>query len=78
MQPLLAKSWQVSPDGLTFTFKLHDNIKFHDGSPLTSTDVKVSYERVKNPPPGVVSPSWSPIPARMRGRPAATVSRCSS
>jgi peptide/nickel transport system substrate-binding protein len=51
----LAKSWDISPDGLTFTFKLHDNIKFHDGSPLTSTDVKVSYERVKNPPPGVVS-----------------------
>jgi peptide/nickel transport system substrate-binding protein len=51
----LAKSWTVSPDGLTYTFKLHDGILFHDGSPLTSVDVKASYERIANPPPGVVS-----------------------
>ena len=51
----LAKSWTVSPDGLTLTFKLHPNVKFHDGSPLTSTDVKVSLDRLRNPPPGVVS-----------------------
>ena len=46
----LAKSWEVSPDGLTYTFKLHPNVKFHNGSPLTSTDVKVSYERIISPP----------------------------
>jgi peptide/nickel transport system substrate-binding protein len=51
----LAKSWTISPDGLTYTFKLHDNVKFHDGTPLTSNDVKVSYDRIRNPPPGVVS-----------------------
>ncbi len=51
----LAKSWEIAPDGLTYTFKMHDNIKFHDGSPLTSEDVKVSFERVQSPPPGVVS-----------------------
>jgi peptide/nickel transport system substrate-binding protein len=50
-----AESWEVSSDGLTFTFKLHNNIKFHDGVPLTSEDVKASYERIINPPEGVIS-----------------------
>lgn len=52
----LAKSWTMSADGKTFTFKLHDNVKFHDGTALTSTDVKVSYERIIKPPQGIVSP----------------------
>jgi peptide/nickel transport system substrate-binding protein len=51
----LAQSWTVSPDGLSFTFKLYPNIKFHDGSPLTSADVKASYERIIRPPQGIVS-----------------------
>lgn len=51
----LASSWEVSKDGLAYTFKLYPNIKFHDGSPMTSEDVKASYERIINPPPGVIS-----------------------
>ena len=51
----LAKSWTVAPDGLTYTFTLHDGIKFHDGSPLTSADIKATFERIANPPEGVVS-----------------------
>ena len=51
----LAKSWTVSKDRLTYRFSLHPNIKFHDGSALTSQDVKVSFDRMRNPPPGVVS-----------------------
>ena len=51
----LAQSWTVAPDGLTYTFKLKPNIKFHDGTAMTSADVKASYERIANPPKGVVS-----------------------
>jgi len=51
----LATSWDVSKDGLTYSFKLRDNVKFHDGSPFTSADVKASYDRIVNPPQGVVS-----------------------
>ena len=53
--PDLAQSWTIAPDGLTLTFKLKGPVQFHDGSPLTSEDVKASYERIINPPPGVVS-----------------------
>ena len=51
----LAKSWTVSPDGLTYTFTLFEGVKFHDGSALTSADVKASYDRIANPPQGVIS-----------------------
>lgn len=47
-KPSLATSWQVSPDGLTYTFKLRDGVKFVSGNPMTSADVKWSFDRVKN------------------------------
>src|SRR5262245_10487946 len=51
----LAESWTVAPDLMTYTFKLHQGVKFHDGTTLTSADVKASYDRLRNPPAGVVS-----------------------
>src|SRR5215831_15103321 len=51
----LAQSWSVAGDGMTYTFKLKNGIKFHDGTPLTSADVKATYDRIINPPQGVVS-----------------------
>ena len=37
--PDLAESWSVSPDNLTYTFKLRPGVKFHSGNPLTAADV---------------------------------------
>lgn len=43
-KPWLAKSWTSSPDGKTWTFTLHDNVRFSDGKPLTSDDVVFSFD----------------------------------
>jgi peptide/nickel transport system substrate-binding protein len=51
----LASSWTVAPDKLAYTFKLADGVKFHDGTPLTSADVKATYDRLRNPAQNVVS-----------------------
>ena len=51
----LAESWTASPDRLTYTFKLRPNVFFHDGTRLTSVDIKASYERIVHPPANVVS-----------------------
>lgn len=53
--PDVAQSWDVSPDGLIYTFKLRSGVLFHDGSPLTSADVVATYNRMIFPPQGVVS-----------------------
>lgn len=60
----LAQSWSISDDKLTYTFKLHPNVKFHDGTALTSADVKASYDRIRQPPAGVLSVragAWSRV-----------------
>jgi peptide/nickel transport system substrate-binding protein len=45
--PGLATSWEVSPDGLTWTFKLRKGVKFHDGEPFNAAAVKYSIDRTK-------------------------------
>lgn len=55
----VAESWSVSADGLTYTFQLKAGVVFHDGTALTSADVKASFDRIRRPPPGVVSANQS-------------------
>ena len=47
MFPSLAESWKVSPDGRVYDFTLRKGVKFHNGDPLTSEDVKFTFERYK-------------------------------
>jgi len=47
MQPMLATEWSVSEDGKVWTFKLRDDAKFWDGTPLTAKDVKYTFERMQ-------------------------------
>jgi ABC-type dipeptide transport system, periplasmic component len=51
----VATDWKIAADGLTYTFKLRPGIHFHDGSTLTSADVKASYDKIIFPPAGVRS-----------------------
>src|ERR1700716_467348 len=47
MGPSLAQSWQESLDGKTYEFKLRRGLKFHNGDPVTTEDVKFSFERYR-------------------------------
>jgi peptide/nickel transport system substrate-binding protein len=51
----VAEAWTIAPDGLTYTFKLRHGVRFHDGSVLTSRDVKASYDKIIFPPAGLIS-----------------------
>jgi len=52
----LAERWEISPDGKIYTFYLKRGVKFHHGKPFKAEDVKANFERIANPPRGMVSP----------------------
>jgi peptide/nickel transport system substrate-binding protein len=47
--PGLAKSWKVSPDGLTYTFQLREDVRFHDGTPFDAAAVKANIDYTLDP-----------------------------
>ena len=52
IEPDLAESWKISDGGKTYEFKLRDNLKFSNGEPVTTQDIKWSIERSANPDTG--------------------------
>lgn len=57
LQPVLAESYEVSDDGLQYTFNLRQGVLFHDGEEFTSEDVKYTYEYYGDPENGAVTGS---------------------
>jgi len=47
--PGLATSWTISPDATSYTFKLREDVKFHDGTPFDAEAVKITYDRIVDP-----------------------------
>jgi ABC-type transport system substrate-binding protein len=71
----LAESWEKSADGKTYTFKLRQGVKFHDGQVLSSADVVATINRIKNPPEGSISTakSWFNVMDKVEAPDANTV-----
>ena len=51
----VCENWKVSDGGKTYTFKLRENVKFHDGTPMTADDVVATYHKLIFPPKGIAS-----------------------
>ena len=52
--PSLAVDWEFDPQGLGWTFHLRDDVKWHDGTDFSAEDVKATFDRIINPPEGIV------------------------
>jgi peptide/nickel transport system substrate-binding protein len=49
VEPALAETWDLSEDGLTYTFHLRQGVTWHDGQPFTAADVEFTYKTILNP-----------------------------
>ena len=69
VEPALATQWHVSRDGLTWSFRLREGVRFHDGTPLAAAEVAASLERVIFPG-AAGAPATNPVvPRLLRGTP---------
>ena len=57
----LADSWEIAPDGVTYTFHLNKDAKWHDGVDVTAADVQFSFDALANPDTGSDTPEPSSI-----------------
>lgn len=60
LEPGVAESWEVSPDGLVYTFKIRDT-KFSDGSPLTAKDAAFTLTRIRDNPGSLWSDTYKVV-----------------
>jgi peptide/nickel transport system substrate-binding protein len=64
LQPDLATSWQVSPDGKTYTFTLRHGVRWQDGAPFTAQDVVFTIDTIQNPATrSPLEPAWQNVKA---------------
>ncbi|MFF2091755.1 ABC transporter substrate-binding protein [Paenibacillus sp. NPDC058174] len=62
LYPAIAESYEVSPDGRVYTFKLRSGVKFHNGNAVTAEDVKFSYDRLAGTATGKpLSPAFNSV-----------------
>jgi peptide/nickel transport system substrate-binding protein len=66
VEPALATRWNVSRDGLVWSFNVREGVKFHDGSPLTALEIAASFERQLRPEGQGANKTW---PVLLRGMP---------
>ncbi len=61
VEPDLAESWDISGDGLVYSFHLRPDLKFSDGSPIKGSDIKFSLERLRDTKEAVFGAMYSPM-----------------
>ena len=78
VHPGLAESWDVSDDGLVYTFQLRDDVTFHDGTPFNADAVKFTFDTIVDPELGsqgafLVGQLWSITVSPASFVPSATI-----
>lgn len=77
LTPMIAESWELSPDATTATFKIRPGLKFHSGDPLDADAIKAVYDTIADPNSGSpLVPLWGPVESTEAPDPTTLVIRC--